>query len=65
MGLDAGAHARQVSQQPRVIEVVALARLMGACAALSATVRSSASSWRSAATSSWRCAGDSANAIGD
>jgi hypothetical protein len=29
MGLDAGAHARQVSQQPRVIEVVALARLDG------------------------------------
>src|SRR3546814_20638282 len=29
MGLDAGAHARQVSQQPRVIAVVALARLAG------------------------------------
>ena len=53
-----------VSQQPRVVEVVALARLDGACAALSATVRSSASSWRSAATSSWRCAGDSAKTIG-
>ncbi|AJF50063.1 hypothetical protein EG09_06255 [Pseudomonas aeruginosa] len=29
MKLDAGANARQVSQQPRVVEVVALARLDG------------------------------------
>lgn len=29
MGLDAGAHTRQVSQQPRIVEVVALAWLDG------------------------------------